>query len=72
MNLQNVPWRALWTEHAKSEAVCLALPVTDSQPGREEVVPFFPLRWMEGSKSMTDVHRAESRISQVNGSVCQM
>ena len=52
--------------------VFFALPVADSQPRRGEVVPLFPLRWMEGSKSMTDVHRAESRIFQVNGSASEM
>ena len=31
--------------------VCFVLPVTDSQPGKGEMVPPLPLRWMEGSKS---------------------
>lgn len=51
MDLQNFPWRALRTEHASLRHVCFALPVTDSQPGRGEVGPLFPLRQVEGSKS---------------------
>lgn len=65
MNLQNFPWGDLWTEQAKSKALCFAMLVIDSWLGRGEMGTPLPLRWMEGSKS---AGRAESWIFQINGS----